>query len=77
MYPDKAISGSTIRSTELGVRLMRQSPHCQLMTNDILPCHFLYFCFILLHLAQLSISDIPQLRMQMIYLDIKLNTCDP
>ena len=49
----------------------------QMMTRDILPCHFLYFCFILLHLAQLSISDIPQLRMQMIYLDIKLNTCDP
>jgi hypothetical protein len=75
MYPERAISGSTRRSTESGFNLIVNHLDCRL---DIRFSHFLHFGCILLDLSKLThqlntpFSDYQRGT----HFDIKLNACD-
>ena len=57
IYPDKAISGRTIRSTVSGVKLLNQLSAVSVTgVGDIRFSHFLDFCPILLDFSKLPIS---------------------
>jgi len=57
IYPDKAISGRTIRSTVSGVKLLNQLRAVSVTgVGDIRFSHLLYFCPILLDFSKLPIS---------------------